>query len=78
MNMMMREWNRILKEDGVKTWCISPGFLATGLGLGAEATKKMGAQDPASGGKFVRDVVEGARDSEVGNVVHVGGGVQPW
>ena len=32
MNMMMREWARTLKEDGVKLWCISPGFLATGLG----------------------------------------------
>src|ERR1700731_3012520 len=32
MNMMMREWYRMLKEDGVKVWCVSPGFLATGLG----------------------------------------------
>jgi NAD(P)-dependent dehydrogenase (short-subunit alcohol dehydrogenase family) len=25
MNMMMLEWHRMLKEDGVKVWCISPG-----------------------------------------------------
>jgi hypothetical protein len=31
LNMLMREWYRILKNDGVKVWCISPGILATGL-----------------------------------------------
>ncbi len=31
LNMMMREWTRILKNDGVKVWCVSPGFLATNL-----------------------------------------------
>ena len=42
LNMMMREWVRVLKEDGVKTWCVSPGFLATGLaGVGAEQLKKV-------------------------------------
>ena len=42
LNMMMREWNRILKNDGVKVWCVSPGFLATGLGgVGAERLKKV-------------------------------------
>jgi NAD(P)-dependent dehydrogenase (short-subunit alcohol dehydrogenase family) len=46
MNMMMREWTRILKEDGVKVWCISPGFLATGLGAGVKMNKQMGAEDP--------------------------------
>jgi NAD(P)-dependent dehydrogenase (short-subunit alcohol dehydrogenase family) len=40
LNMLMREWYRILKNDGVKVWCISPGFLATGLaGVGAERLK---------------------------------------
>ena len=42
LNMLMREWNKILKNDGVKVWCISPGFLATGLnGTGAEQLKKV-------------------------------------
>jgi NAD(P)-dependent dehydrogenase (short-subunit alcohol dehydrogenase family) len=49
MNMMMREWARILKEDGVKVWCVSPGFLATGLGGDREMLKKMGAEDPVLG-----------------------------
>lgn len=32
LNMLMKEWHRILKNDGVKVWAISPGFLATALG----------------------------------------------
>ena len=78
MNMLMREWVRILGNDNVKVWCISPGFLATGLnGSGGEAKKRMGALDPASGADFIRDVVEGARDEDVGQVVHPTH-IQPW
>ncbi|KFY36209.1 hypothetical protein V494_05223 [Pseudogymnoascus sp. VKM F-4513 (FW-928)] len=77
MNMMMREWSRILTEDGVKVWCISPGFLATGLGAGQEANKKMGAGDPAIGGNFIKDVVEGKRDQDVGTVIRTSS-IQPW
>lgn len=78
LNMMMVQWRRILKEDGVKVWSVSPGFLATGLGGNKELLKKMGAGDPASGGKVLRDVVEGKRDGDVGLVVHTEGSVQPW
>lgn len=63
MNMMAKEWERVLKEDGVKVWAISPGFLATGLGLGVEFNKKFGAIDPSIGANFVRDVVEGKDNS---------------
>jgi NAD(P)-dependent dehydrogenase (short-subunit alcohol dehydrogenase family) len=31
LNMIMRQWHRILLNDGVKVWAISPGFLATKL-----------------------------------------------
>lgn len=42
LNMAMCEWHRILKNDGVKVWAISPGFLATGLGgIGVEQLKKV-------------------------------------
>ena len=41
-NMMMREWHRMLGNDGVKVWAISPGFLATGLNnVGTEQLKKV-------------------------------------
>lgn len=77
LNMMMREWYRILKEDGVKTWSVSPGFLATGLGGDQERNKQMGAIDPTIGAEFVRDVVEGTRDQDVGRAIRRDG-VQPW
>ncbi|OBT64157.1 hypothetical protein VE03_06251 [Pseudogymnoascus sp. 23342-1-I1] len=77
MNMMMREWARVLTEDGVKVWCISPGFLATGLGAGQESNKQMGAGDPAIGGNFIKDVVEGKRDQDVGKIIR-SGSTQPW
>ena len=45
LNMLMREWTRILKNDGVKVWAISPGFLATGLqGVGVEQLKKVSCE----------------------------------
>jgi NAD(P)-dependent dehydrogenase (short-subunit alcohol dehydrogenase family) len=40
--MLMREWAKILKNDGVKVFAISPGFLATSLAdIGAEQLKKV-------------------------------------
>lgn len=77
MNMMMREWVRILAEDGVKVWCISPGYLATGLGGSRELNEKMGALDPAIGANFIRAVAEGARDQDVGRVIRKDD-LQPW
>ncbi|KAJ7827846.1 hypothetical protein B0H14DRAFT_3144386 [Mycena olivaceomarginata] len=70
LNMLMREWVRILKEDGVKVWAISPGFLATGVGgASKEQLLKLGALEPHIGGEFVRDVVEGKRDHDAGKVI---------
>lgn len=71
------EWYRILKEDAVKVFCISPGFLATGLGGNQELYKRIGAGDPATAGPFVRSVLEGQRDSDVGRVL-TRDGLQPW
>ncbi|RDA84974.1 hypothetical protein CP532_3897 [Ophiocordyceps camponoti-leonardi (nom. inval.)] len=78
LNMMMREWHRNLSEDGVKVWAISPGYLATGLGGSVERNKKQGAGDPVVGGEFVRDVLEGQRDGDVGMAVARDGRVQAW
>lgn len=78
LNMLMREWVRILKEDGVKVWAISPGFLATGLGgIGKEQLLKMGALEPSVGGQFIRDVVQGKRDQDVGKVIR-SNMIQSW
>ncbi|TIA52515.1 NAD(P)-binding protein [Aureobasidium pullulans] len=78
LNMLMRDWCRVLKNDGIKVWAISPGFLATGLGgVGQEILKKMGALDPSVGGGFTVDVVEGKYDEHVGKVIRKDM-VQPW
>lgn len=70
LNMVMVEWKRIFQNDPVKLWAISPGFLATNLaGVGSDKLKSMGAQDPTVGAEFVRDVVEGKRDADVGTVI---------
>lgn len=37
----------------------------------------MGAQDPSVGGEFIKDVVEGKRDEDVGKVIR-STMVQPW
>lgn len=76
--MLMLEWQRFLKEDGVKVFCISPGFLATNLGgMGPEKLRAMGAGNPSLGGILIRDVVEGKRDADAGKVVNAAG-VQAW
>ncbi|KAK3209529.1 hypothetical protein GRF29_69g2110495 [Pseudopithomyces chartarum] len=78
LNMLMLEWVRLLKKDGVKVFCISPGFLATNLaGLGPEKLRQMGAGEPSLGGKIIKEVVEGERDDDAGKVVKTGG-VQSW
>lgn len=73
LNAVMRDWEKQLRNDGVKVWCVNPGFLATGLGNVKEAMEKMGAGDPASGGEHIRDVVQGKRDADVGKIVSPGG-----
>ncbi|KAF4434829.1 Short-chain dehydrogenase [Fusarium austroafricanum] len=82
LNMVMLEWVRMLKNDGVKVWCVAPGFFATDIGEGKpEAMRKMGAGDPAGGGAALCAVVEGKRDEDVGKVVNMavyGTPVQPW
>ncbi|KAL4932444.1 uncharacterized protein BDV17DRAFT_196387 [Aspergillus undulatus] len=77
LNMLMRQWDRILTNDGVKVFAISPGMLATNLTGTPEAMRKMGAGDPAVAGPLFRDVLEGKRDADVGMVVNKDG-VQPW
>lgn len=78
LNMVLRDWHRLLKNDGVTVFAINPGFLATGLeGSGLQKLKEMGAGDPALGGLFIKDVIEGKRDEDAGKAI-TRDGVQPW
>ena len=71
------EWYRMLKEDGVKVWCISPGYLATGLGGDQARNQASGAGDPATVGPFIRAVLNGQRDGDVGHAI-LKDSIQPW
>lgn len=75
--MLMLDWDHKLKADGVKVWGVGPGFLATNLGNDPEMVKEMGGGHPSLGGKILRSVVEGERDSDVGKIVERGG-ITPW
>lgn len=77
LNMLTVDWNHKLKADGVKVFCLAPGFLATNLGGKPELVKEMGAGHPSSGGQFIRDVVEGERDADTGKFI-VRGGIERW
>lgn len=76
--VLCRDWARLLRNDGVKVWALSPGYLASGLGKGSEHNKSQGAQDPVVAGPFVREVLEGDRDGQVGKVILRDGKIQPW
>jgi hypothetical protein len=67
--MIMIEWSRMLKNDGVKVFAVAPGLLATGLGNVPEILKNMGAGDPSYGGIAIAGVVEGKRYADAGRVV---------
>ncbi|KAI0121311.1 hypothetical protein BJ170DRAFT_688067 [Xylariales sp. AK1849] len=78
LNMMMVNWAWRLTNDGVKTWCVSPGFLATGLGNDRDLLLARGAGHPRIKGNFIKEVVEGKKDADVGKVIHSSGHVQPF
>ncbi|WWC89031.1 uncharacterized protein L201_003949 [Kwoniella dendrophila CBS 6074] len=69
LNMIMRDFYRILKNDNIKVWTVNPGFVVTGLGGNPETLKNLGAGNPDQSGSFVKDVVEGKRDKDVGKTV---------
>lgn len=77
LNMLMFDWNHKLKADGVKVWSVGPGMLATNLGGKPELVKAMNLEHPGKGGRLMRDVVEGARDADAGQVITYDGGFIP-
>ena len=79
LNFIMLNFTHRLTNDKVKIWAVSPAMLVTGLGnLGKGFMDKMEGKHPSIGGQFVKDVLEGAKDAELGQVVHSNGTIQPW
>jgi len=68
-----QDWNHKLKADGVKVWGLGPGMLETDLGNARHLAAKMGAKPASVGGEFIRTVVEGERDADVGKIVNKDG-----
>jgi NAD(P)-dependent dehydrogenase (short-subunit alcohol dehydrogenase family) len=77
LNMLMRDWVRVLSEDGVKVFAVSPGLLATNLGGDPDMVRKLGGLEPSVGANVVRGVVAGERDADAGSVIYKTG-IQPW
>ncbi|WWC91835.1 uncharacterized protein L201_006782 [Kwoniella dendrophila CBS 6074] len=82
LNMVMREWHRILKNDKVKVWSINPGTVLTNFGGDRKQLIKWGAKDPSTSGNFIKDVIEGKRDNDIGKIVNPPnaptGDILPW
>ncbi|KAJ5894619.1 hypothetical protein N7495_006310 [Penicillium taxi] len=77
LNMLMLDWNHKLKADGVKVCCFGPGMMATNLGGNPEIAKAVGGLDPAISGGYLKQVVKGKRDAEMGKII-VKDGICPW
>lgn len=69
LNMLMLDYHWKLQKDGVKVWCVGPGFLATDLGDARDFAVSHGAGHPSIGGRVLRSVVEGERDGDTGKYV---------
>lgn len=79
LNMLIRDWARLLKNDGGNVWAIAPGFLVIGLaGIGQEKLRMMGAAEPRLSGELIRDVVQGSRDGDIEKIVGNDAMIQPW
>jgi len=78
LNMLALEWTRTLKNDKIKVFILNPGYLATGFGgQPAEQVLQYGGIEPIVGGRFLRTVIEGARDADEGVMIEKDG-VVPW
>lgn len=42
MNMMILQWWRELKSDGIKAWAVAPRYMATNVGHDEEGWKNTG------------------------------------
>lgn len=74
MNMLAREWYRLLKEEGVKVHIICPGRVATTFGgWEQDQAKQQGGTDIDPPVQFLKDIVQGEKDGLEGRFIHQGG-----
>ena len=78
MNMVMRDWYRILKNDGVKVHALCPGRVATEFGqMSVEEAKQQGGTPVEQPAVFVETILDGKWDEHQGKFIHEKG-VYPW
>ncbi|KAF2453351.1 hypothetical protein BDY21DRAFT_356441 [Lineolata rhizophorae] len=78
--MLIVEWNKKFRGDGVMVWGADPGRCHTGLGgfqPSAEQVKAMGLKPPEEGAEPVMQILRGEWDGNVGKVISHEG-VRPW
>lgn len=78
LDMIARDWARVLKEDGVKVHIIDPGLTATKFAGGTpERATSMGAHHPSIPAKLMAEVIEGQHDDHQGVLLSLVG-VRGW
>lgn len=79
LNMLAVQEKATYGSSGLKVFTLCPGFVRSNLrGTSEEARSGGGhARDPEVSGEFILSVIEGKRDSDVGQFLHRDG-VYPW
>nr|POF17109.1 short-chain dehydrogenase/reductase trope [Quercus suber] len=79
LNMVALEDARVLGPEGIKVFAVCPGLVASNLR--GEAPEQVSAGGKAisadTAGNFIKDILAGQRDEDVGKFVHAKG-IYPW
>jgi NAD(P)-dependent dehydrogenase (short-subunit alcohol dehydrogenase family) len=62
---------------GCKVWALCPGYVLTNIFGGPDKQSKVGALSSQTSATFIRQVIEGERDADVGKFIHKDG-EYPW
>ena len=75
---MLAACHHVELGETIKVFAFDPGLVATNLGgFGPEALRQRGAGSPETSAQALLSIVEGARDADVGKLVHKDG-IHPW
>lgn len=79
LNMLAVSQYATLKDAGIKVWAMCPGYVVTNLSgeTGRKTRMDAGALSSETSAQTLLQIVEGARDKDVGGFVHKDG-TYPW
>lgn len=79
LNMLTAYQHQQLKDEGFKIWTYCPGFVITDIGNDREERKKMdGCESSETSAQGILEILEGQRDSEIGQFVTKYGKQYQW